>query len=216
VSHPIPLHTADRLERAFEASSRCVAARGPKGWVMRIVAYFACQYARAVIELLEGLLAEYRAGTLVFPELAGDPPTVAADSDTEERRGASRRARGPAMCRARARHRAPCDDPGDAGDPVDAPASAPERSAAIAPRRLVFAVSPAHPPSLRPERNRRPEHGPRGMAGYPCAVPRPGFAEIGGRGQRTRYRVLRCGGRGNRACPKEPPCPMQPSVRRTR
>jgi hypothetical protein len=143
VSHTLPLHTADRLERAFEASSRFVAARGPKGWVMRIVAYFACQYARAVIELLEGLLAEYRAGTLVLPEMVDDASPIPAERGTRRRRPASR-SRRPA---ARGIHA-----------PRVSASDAPEPSAPLAPLR--------HVPT------RRAANPPRRLAGDPSRVPR--------------------------------------------
>jgi hypothetical protein len=157
VSHPIPLHTAERLERAFEASSRFVAARGPKGWVMRIVAYFACQYARAVIELLEGLLAEYRAGTLVLPGMVDDSSAMPPDHETGEPRTAASRSRGPALRRAPDSGRdsgAPGGTPGiaPADVPYGAPAAETEQTAArhVAPtsRGIAIALSaprlPAH------------------------------------------------------------------------
>jgi hypothetical protein len=153
VSHPIPLHTAGKLERALEASSRFVAARGAKGWVMRIVAYFACQYCEAVIELLEGLLAEYRAGTLVFPDRADESPVVADECETAKHPLAASRSRSPAVRRAPAPR-----------------AGAPHESAAKTPVPAqfhpVFAVAPPRPPV------RRPEPKPRGLAAYPSAVPR--------------------------------------------
>jgi hypothetical protein len=179
VSHPIPLHTAERLERAFEASFQRVAARGAKGWVMRIVAYFACQYAAAVIELLEGLLAEYRAGTLVFPARGDDSSTNPADGETREQRTATSGARGPASRSSRASHGAHADNPSDGT------ADSPERSAAPSPRP----PSPCHPaftfPSPRPS-IRRPEHGPRGGVFHPSHVPRSPIFEIEGKGRLER------------------------------
>jgi hypothetical protein len=167
VSHPIPLHTAGKLERALEASSRFVAARGAKGWVMRIVAYFACQYCEAVIGLLEGLLAEYRAGTLVLPGLLDDSSTVTAASETAER-PARPRSRGPAARRMRAPRGAP------ASDPRDAPAVARQQSAAGAPIRPRLTLSPLH------LELRRPEHGSLGLAGHPSHVPRWPAPAFGG------------------------------------
>jgi hypothetical protein len=161
VSHPIPLHTAKRLERALEASSRFVAARGPKWWVMRIVAFFACQYAAAVIELLEGLLAEYRAGTLILPEMVDDSWTDPDQREPAEprlasgsRRAASRRT----------------DVPRDM--PSDMPADVPEQSGRRT-RPLEFTLSP---PCLLVN---RPEQDPRGIADYPSAVPRAYAGKIG-------------------------------------
>jgi hypothetical protein len=178
VSHPVPLHTADRLERALDASSRFVAARGAKGWVMRIVAYFACQYCEAVIGLLEGLLAEYRAGTLILPAMADDSPASAANHVTAKPLTAARRDRRPAARGTRA----PCAndpsavdpsavDPGGV-DPRAVPANASERNAA-APRCMHFSVVPRRLPI------RRPGQGPRGVAGYPSAVPRAAAQKIG-------------------------------------
>jgi hypothetical protein len=158
VSHPIPLHTAERLERAFEASSQCVAARGVKGWVMRIVAYFACQYARAVIELLEGLLAEYRAGTLVLPGTVDDSSTHPAG--VSPRHPAPRRVRAPRANGPRA-------------TPADAQADSPEQSDVPAPRRMTFSVSPARHPI------HRPEPAPRVVDFHPSAVPRTRNTPIG-------------------------------------
>jgi hypothetical protein len=180
VSHPIPLHTVERLERALQASSRYVAARGPKGWVMRIVAYFACQYARAVIELLEGLLAEYRAGTLVFPAMVDDSSTIAAQRGTEReptvppphapadpavespRRLASRRGRGPG---------AVCVQPSDG-----APCEASEHGDSLAQTRAEFALSLPRRPI------RYSDAAPRFIAGHPSRVPRPPGAAFGGGG----------------------------------
>jgi hypothetical protein len=150
VSHPIPLHTAGKLERALAASSRFVAARGPKGLVMRIVAYFACQYCEAVIGLLEGLLAEYRAGTLVLPGIVDDPSTAApADRDTAKPRTAPRRARVPATRRMRA-----------------------PREPNAAPRVVQVRYRPDFIVGRECCPARPPKHGPRGVAGYPSVVPR--------------------------------------------
>jgi hypothetical protein len=173
VSHPIPLHTADKLERAMDACLQRAVARGAKGWVMRIVAYFACQYAGAVIELLEGLLAEYRAGTLILPGRPYDPSTVSEGYETERHRAAA--SRRPAARRSRAsratRANNPCANNPCANNPCannscDDPADAAEPSAAVAPRRraLVLASSPLP--------MRRPGPAPRGLCGHPSVVPR--------------------------------------------
>jgi hypothetical protein len=166
VSHPTLLHHAERLERALEASSQFVAARGPKGWVMRIVAFFACQYARAVIELLEGLLAEYRAGTLILPEMVDDPSTGPARGDPGSQ---ATRPRVPSTPRVRSPSAADVSAAGvsaaGVGAPRAVPAGSPERYVPE-PRRPGFGMSPPRPPI------RRPEHGPRGLAGHPSVVPR--------------------------------------------
>jgi hypothetical protein len=156
VSHPIPLPHADRLERALLASSRFVAARGGKGWVARIWAFFACQYECAVIELLQDLLAEYRAGTLVLPAMVDDSSTSTADDEARKPRAAARRSRRPASPRTRA--------PG-ANDPCAVPAEAPEQGAA-APRRMHVNAVP------RPQPIRRRDHGPRGITVHPSVVAR--------------------------------------------
>jgi hypothetical protein len=140
VSHPIPLHAAGKLERALDAQLQRFAARGAKGWVMRIVAYFACQYARAVIELLEGLLAEYRAGTLVLPAMLDDPSTIPAECDTGYRQNPRARVRAlargvddsstnPARCEPRT-----TESPQMPAEPAASPARVPAR--VMVPRRM--------------------------------------------------------------------------------
>jgi hypothetical protein len=166
VSHPIPLHTAERLERALEASSRCVAARGAKGWVMRIVAYFACQYARAVIELLEGLLAEYRAGTLVLPNGVEESFTTPAEHEAGKPRTAMSRAQGTASRRVRAPGRVPAPGCVPAHDPCDDNDADTREQGAAPPRRMEFNVAPPRLPI------RHAGHGPRGVAWHPSVVPR--------------------------------------------
>jgi hypothetical protein len=171
VSHPIPFHTVERLERALEASSRFVTARGRKGWVMRIVAYFACQYCEAVIELLEGLLAEYRAGTLVLPGMADDSSPIPDNCETGRRRTARPRARPAAARRVRSPHDDSVDDrraiPADARQPGAA------ENAVVASRRVETPPSSSRPPI------RRPAHGPGGRAFHPSAVPRWPIRESG-------------------------------------
>jgi hypothetical protein len=170
VSHPIPLHTVERLERALDASLQRVAARGPREWVRRIVAFFFCQYCEAVIGLLEGLLAEYRAGTLVFPDRVDDASTIPAEYKTPKRRAAASRPRGPAVRRVRAGGCA------DTDEPAGAPGQSAAQDATLALRRPVLIVSAIvstpHPPI------RRPGSGPRGVAGYPSVVPRPSITKF--------------------------------------
>jgi hypothetical protein len=174
VSRPISLHTADRLERALYAQLQCVAARGAKGWVMRIVAYFACQYARAVIELLEGLLAEYRAGTLVLPAMVDDSSTPPADCGTAKQGTKPARPSGVAVRGLR--------PPGNthANRSREAPSEAREacaaRYAAIAPCRPAFVRSAPRRPI------RRPNAAPRHLAGHPPAVPRARLKNSGAGG----------------------------------
>jgi hypothetical protein len=160
VSHPIPLHTAERLERALEASSQRVAARGPKGWVMRIVAYFACQYCEAVIGLLEGLLAEYRAGTLVLPGMLDDASAIPTDHATAQHPSARPGARRPSMRRVRA----PTADPSGTQAAIAGQSHA--RYATPAPRRPRLTVVSGCPESGRHAASPRP----RGC--HPSAVPR--------------------------------------------
>jgi hypothetical protein len=169
VSHRIPLPTAGKLERALEASSRFVAARDPKGLVMRIVAYFACQYCEAVIGLLEGLLAEYRAGTLVLPGMVDDSSAIRADYETGVRRATSPSRRA-APHRVHASGGAPADD-SPAEDPrADDPRaddSGPDDSGPEPARRRPQFTLP--PPRLPIGRH---GFGPRGVVGHPSAVPR--------------------------------------------
>ena len=166
MSHPIPFHTAERLERALDALFRRVGARGAKGWVKRIVAFFFCQYCEAVIELLEGLLAEYRAGTLVFPSRVDN--SAAGPAVASPRPPASRRVRAP-------RANVPRATLADAAEPSDAPA----------PRRLTFTVSPGRAP-IDPR-----EPAPCAVGFHPSAVPRRPLTPIGAPRARAFARLFR-------------------------
>jgi hypothetical protein len=177
VSHPIPLHTADRLERTFEALSQRVESSGDEGWVMRILAMLICRCLDHFVAMIEDLLAQIRAGTIVLPAWAYESSANPAQGQQNPRgrvRAPPSRVDDPSTVRAARRTRTSRDP--QPRDPGDAAASAPERSAGLAPGHPGLTRSPPRP------HIRRLEHGPRGVAGYPCAVPRPHFAGIGARG----------------------------------
>jgi hypothetical protein len=168
VSHAIPLHTADRLERTFEALSQRVESSGDEGWVMRILAMLISRCLDHFVAMIEDLLAKIRAGTIVLPDWAYDPPTVPARREP----GCQRMPLLPESADPAAspqRRDAPCRVLAAAAPRTNAfgavPAEAPEQSN-TARRRIKFTVVSLRLPI------RRPTHGPRGVAGYPSAVPR--------------------------------------------
>jgi hypothetical protein len=167
VSHPIPLHTADRLERTLEALSQRVASSGDEGWVMRILAMLISRCLDHFIEMIEDLLAKIRAGTIVLPDWAYEQSANPAARETEMPRRTATRARSLASRCVRA--------------PRDAHADA-EPHASLASQRPDF-MRP--PPSPRPPLIRRepaslgvrfyPSHAVRMPAenfGRWCAAPR--------------------------------------------
>jgi hypothetical protein len=174
VSHPIPLHTADRLERTLEALSERVGSSGEESWVMRILAMLISRCLDHFVEMIEDLLAKIRAGTIVLPDWAYDPPAIPADDGTGARRSAPppRAAADPPAASRRgvaSRHiRAPRDTlAGASGEALfDVPGQHAARSAAVAPGVPVFTLSPTRAPIYRVA------CAPHGVADYRSAVPR--------------------------------------------
>jgi hypothetical protein len=82
VPHPIPLHTADRLERTFEALSQCVESSGEESWVMRILAMLISRCLDHFVAMIEDLLAKIRAGTIVLPDWAYEQSAIPAQCGT--------------------------------------------------------------------------------------------------------------------------------------
>jgi hypothetical protein len=141
---------------------------------MRIVAYFACRYCEAVIGLLEGLLAEYRAGTLVLPEMVDESSTIAADHWIGKQRTAQPDSRGPSARRSRTPGGVPANEPSGepAGDPACESGQSAVRDVKPAPRRPAFAVASSCPQPGRPVAS------PRGRFVHPSAVPRSAAEKI--------------------------------------
>jgi hypothetical protein len=173
VSHPIPLHPADSLERVLEDMRQCVASRRDEGWATRAVMVLIRYELLRVLDILIGLLADFRAGKL--------PPVLPADCETRAQRTAAPPPASAAAVDSRpqgaaARHiRAPGNRP--ANSTSDASGDAPEHIAAQhGPLTPHHPGSPASP--SRPLRHRL-GRGPRGIAGYPSAVPRPPAASAG-------------------------------------
>jgi hypothetical protein len=127
---------------------------------MRILAMLISRCLDHFVAMIEDLLAKIRAGTIVLPDWAYDPPAEQAGYCTERRRAAAPRSRTHAANHMRTSGVAGADDPSDA------PSDGPEQSADLAPCRLQFTRPPACVP------RRLPEPAPRGLAGYPSVVPR--------------------------------------------
>jgi hypothetical protein len=161
VSHPIPLHTADRLERTLEALSQRVESSGDEGWVMRILAMLISRCLDHFVEMIEDLLAKIRAGTIVLPDWAYDPPAIPAEGQNNPHgrpsAGIRRRATG-----------------ADASSSVTAPREPgyqdtpppPVLVGPAAPHRAEFGVVRLYLPM------RCPKHATRGVAGPPPDAPR--------------------------------------------
>ncbi len=176
MSHPIPLHPADSLEHVLDDMRQCVASRRDEGWLTRALMLLIRYELLCIIEILLGLLADFRAGKFPpVPQAAeirrvGDSPTIAAQFET----GRDGTAPPPVPARAIAspRRAAPSREipaPGaiPANDPAGDPADAPE------PARRGPAYAPPRPAG------RRPEQGPRGIPWYPSHVPRPAAGAFG-------------------------------------
>jgi hypothetical protein len=153
VSHPLPLHPADRLERVLDDMRQSVASSGDEGWLMRIVAMVICRFLDQILEMLVGVLAEIRAGTIVLPDWAYDSPITASRPLPVDGAAPSQRSRATGA-------NTPSTAPACAAEP-----RAPETAALVA-RRVEYIASSSR------LRIRRPAHGPGGHAFHPSAVPR--------------------------------------------
>jgi hypothetical protein len=136
VSHAIPLHTADRLERVLDALSQRVASSGDEGWLMRIITMLICRYLDHIVEMFEDLLAQIRAGTIVLPDWAYEQSAISPRREPQHHRTTASSSRGPVPRRARA---ARADAP-DRSAAADAPNPSAANFAGPAP---CHAVSPA-------------------------------------------------------------------------
>jgi hypothetical protein len=192
VSHPIPLHPDADLAVVLDDLRQSVAAWGDEGMVSRFFRASICLMLLSILDTLIDLLADFRAGRLppVLPALerSGKPAT----SGTKDQRGieppqaAAAGAAGASPRRSTGRLvRAPSADASSG-----APAEAPIRPGVfLAPRRI---------------RNRCPEHGPRGVAFDPSAVPRWPTEKIGHwRVQRSRVHFVTISDRSATRCPDQ-------------
>jgi hypothetical protein len=151
-----------------------VAAWGDEGMVMRVFRASICLMLLGILDTLIDLLADFRAGRLPPVLPAEDETVIPSKQETEDTGSATPQSGDTAVPRSRGIYaaRAPfADDPraGDAiaVDPLGDPVDAPEQNVTIAPFRRRTARAPSRLPI------RRPEPAPRGLAGYPSAVPRP-------------------------------------------
>jgi hypothetical protein len=225
VSNPIPLHPADSLERVLDDMRQCVASRRDEGWVTRAVMVLIRHELLRVLDILIGLLADFRAGRLppVIPAKCepnlgvGGSPTVEGRCERGNERTNQTRS-GPAAWAASPPRGAPSrqdNAPGDARATAPSPWPG-QRTAKWATRRV--APAPRSPSPLRsPGRVSipGPGGGPRGVASHASHVPRPRCRRDWGRDGRhprtpssLRYRiVLPCpGGAGRRRWPVKASC----------
>jgi hypothetical protein len=146
LSHPIPLHPDADLAVVLDDMRQSVAAWGDEGMVMRFFRASICLMLLSILDTLIELLADFRAGRLppVLPAL-DESFAIPAANGPPRQRTAARRGQRPASPRT----------------PRAMPAEASE-SSAVAPCRTEFTVVPLC----------LAEHGPRGVAGHPSAVPR--------------------------------------------
>jgi hypothetical protein len=133
VSHPIPLHTADRLERTFEALSQRVESSGEESWVMRILAMLISRCLDHFVAMIEDLLAKIRAGTIVLPAWAYEQAAMPASRPTAPQPLAPAEPLAPGSRRFRASR---------ANHPADKTGGAPEPSTAATPPRLILTATP--------------------------------------------------------------------------
>jgi hypothetical protein len=152
VSHPIPLHTADRLERTLEALSQRVESSGDEGWVMRILAMLICRCLDHFVAMIEDLLAKIRAGTIVLPAWAYEQSANPSARETEMPVRATKCARSPALRRVRARRAA------HAGAPARSDAENAVPRAIRARHRPAFTLAPVVLPFRRPDRGPPPKN----------------------------------------------------------